>query len=165
MALCALYSYATKLTAKIGDFGLATGISRTTYGESTTQRAGGGTLAYKAPETFRNEFTTGARDRTASHSHRTLTPLTSHQHHTLTAHSYTSLALPLSLSRAARSLISVVPPASLFAMSSVKTSVVFGAPKCGAIAKLLWNTSARLSSSTIHVVWEHDLALPARSCP
>ena len=43
------------LTAKIGDFGLTTGISRTTYGESSTTRCGGGTLAYKAPETFRNE--------------------------------------------------------------------------------------------------------------
>merc|ERR1719488_219972 len=51
---------AHKLTAKIGDFGLATGVSRTTYGESSTTRVGGGTLAYKAPETFRNEFSTSS---------------------------------------------------------------------------------------------------------
>jgi serine/threonine protein kinase len=51
---------ASKLTAKIGDFGLVTGVSRTTYGESTSNRVGGGTLAYRAPETFRNEFSTAS---------------------------------------------------------------------------------------------------------
>ena len=48
-SLAAVASMKT-LTAKIGDFGLTTGISRTTYGENTTTRVGGGTLAYKAPE-------------------------------------------------------------------------------------------------------------------
>ena len=49
--------FVTPLIAKIGDFGLSTGISRTSYGESTTARVGGGTLAYKAPEAFRNDYT------------------------------------------------------------------------------------------------------------
>jgi hypothetical protein len=35
---------APKLTAKIGDFGLATGMSRNSCGESSSTRLGGGTL-------------------------------------------------------------------------------------------------------------------------
>ena len=47
----------TFLIAKVADFGLATGIGSTTF--ATTLRTGvkGGTFAYKAPETFRSEYT------------------------------------------------------------------------------------------------------------
>ena len=45
--------------AKIGDFGLATGISSTTLAMTTAKtRVGGGTAAYKAPEVFESKFTT-----------------------------------------------------------------------------------------------------------
>ena len=46
-------------TAKISDFGLATGISTTTFGASSV-KAGGGTTAYKAPEVFDDMPTTAS---------------------------------------------------------------------------------------------------------
>lgn len=50
-----------RLMAKIGDFGLASGISNTTLGDTTaTAKHGGGTPAYKAPEVFKNRFTTAS---------------------------------------------------------------------------------------------------------
>ena len=48
------------LTAKLGDFGLATGISRTTYGEISATRVGGGTITYKAPEAFDRQYITAS---------------------------------------------------------------------------------------------------------
>ena len=47
-------------TAKISDFGLASGISTTSFGASSF-KAGGGTTAYKAPETF-DDTSTPASD-------------------------------------------------------------------------------------------------------
>lgn len=44
------------ITAKISDFGLATGIATTTFGASSAN-GGGGTTAYKAPEVFNNKST------------------------------------------------------------------------------------------------------------
>ena len=46
-------------TAKISDFGLATGIATTTFGASSV-KAGGGTTAYKAPEVFDDMPTTAS---------------------------------------------------------------------------------------------------------
>ena len=46
-------------TAKISDFGLATGISTTSFGASSV-KAGGGTTAYKAPEVFDDMPTTAS---------------------------------------------------------------------------------------------------------
>jgi serine/threonine protein kinase len=48
------------ITAKISDFGLATGIATTTFGASSV-KAGGGTTAYKAPEVF-DDMPTRASD-------------------------------------------------------------------------------------------------------
>ena len=45
-------------TAKISDFGLATGIASTSFGAASA--AGGGTTAYKAPEVFNNKSTTAS---------------------------------------------------------------------------------------------------------
>jgi len=45
-------------TAKISDFGLATGIATTTFGAASA--VGGGTTAYKAPEVFNNKSTTAS---------------------------------------------------------------------------------------------------------
>jgi len=47
-------------TAKLGDFGLATGISRTTYGEQSVTRLGGGTVTYEAPEAFDAQYFTAS---------------------------------------------------------------------------------------------------------
>ena len=50
-----------RLTAKVADFGLAVGVSGTSTAAATTRtktHAAGGTLAYRAPETFSGTYTT-----------------------------------------------------------------------------------------------------------
>jgi len=47
-------------TAKLGDFGLATGVSLTTYGEQSVTRVGGGTVTYEAPEAFDGQYSTAS---------------------------------------------------------------------------------------------------------
>jgi serine/threonine protein kinase len=52
-----------RLTAKVGDFGLAVGLSGTSTAAATSRtktHAGGGTLAYRAPETFSGKYTTAS---------------------------------------------------------------------------------------------------------
>ena len=52
-----------RLTAKVADFGLAIGLSGTSTAAATSRtktHATGGTLAYRAPETFHGQYTTAS---------------------------------------------------------------------------------------------------------